>query len=133
MIGRYVGSALLRAMNPGRVRAFTGLGAGVLIAVSVSTAGVIAGYSLLAIGLMNSIMFPTIFSLASEGLGPRAADGSGVICVAIVGGAIIPPLTGHLADLTGSLSTALVLPAFCYLLIAAFGLYARRRSADVSI
>lgn len=133
LIGRFVGSALLRAINPGKVLAFNALGAIVLIAVSVSTTGVIAGYSLLAIGLMNSIMFPTIFSLASEGLGPRAADGSGVICVAIVGGAIIPPLTGHLADLTGSLSTALVLPAFCYLLIAAFGLYARRRSADVSI
>lgn len=126
LIGRFIGSALLRAINPGRVLAFNAIGAIILIAVSVSTTGGVAGYSLLAIGLMNSIMFPTIFSLASEGLGARAADGSGVICVAIVGGAIIPPLAGHLADLTGSLAMALALPALCYLLIAAFGLYARR-------
>jgi FHS family L-fucose permease-like MFS transporter len=77
---------------------------------------------------MNSIMFPTIFSLANEGLGRRAAEGSGLICVAIVGGAIIPPLTGRLADLA-SLRAAFALPALCYLLIAAFGLYARRPAA----
>ena len=74
---------------------------------------------------MNSIMFPTIFTLASEGLGPRAADGSGIINVAIVGGAIVPLLTGVLADLSGSLSVALVLPAVCYAIIATFGWYAR--------
>ena len=77
-------------------------------------------------GLFNSIMFPTIFTLASEGLGRRTAEGSGVICVAIVGGAVIPPLTGRLADLT-SLRGALGIPALCYLAIAAFGLYAARR------
>jgi len=70
-------------------------------------------------------MFPTIFSLASEGLGARVAEGSGVICVAIVGGAVVPPLTGYLADLMG-LRLSLLLPALCYLVIAAFGLYARR-------
>jgi FHS family L-fucose permease-like MFS transporter len=70
-------------------------------------------------------MFPTIFSLASEGLGRRAAEGSGVICVAIVGGAVIPPLTGRLADLT-NLRAALILPALCYLVILAFGIFARR-------
>ena len=75
---------------------------------------------------MNSIMFPTIFSLASEGLGQRAAEGSGVLCVAIVGGAVIPPLTGRIADLSGSLSVALALPALCYAIVAAFGFYARR-------
>ena len=57
-----------------------------------------SGWSLLSIGLCNSIMFPTIFSLASEGLGPRSASASGIIAVAIVGGAVIPPLTGHVAD-----------------------------------
>ena len=70
-------------------------------------------------------MFPTIFTLASDGLGNRAADGSGVLCVAIVGGAVIPPLTGGLADLTGSLELALILPALCYGVIAAFGWFAR--------
>ena len=85
-----------------------------------------AGYSLLAIGLMNSIMFPTIFSLASEGLGSRAADGSGIINIAIFGGAVVPLLTGMLADISGSLAIALLLPAACYAAIAYFGFFARR-------
>ncbi|HET6970677.1 MAG TPA: sugar MFS transporter [Phenylobacterium sp.] len=127
LIGRFIGSGVLRVVNPGGVLAFNALGAIALILVSANSAGPISGYSLLAIGLMNSIMFPTIFSLASEGLGPRAADGSGVICVAIVGGAIIPPLTGRLADLTESLRLSLGLPALCYIVIAAFGVYGLRR------
>lgn len=131
LLGRFIGSAVLRMLSPGKVLAFNAVGAITLILISANTAGVVSGYSLLAIGLMNSIMFPTIFSLACEGLGPRAADGSGVICVAIVGGAVIPPLTGHLADLSGSLSFALTLPALCYAIIASFGIYARRPAQDV--
>ena len=98
-----------------------------LIGVSANSVGLISGWSLLAIGLANSIMFPTIFTLANEGLGRRAAEGSGVICMAIVGGAIVPPLTGHLADLAG-LRIALLIPALCYVVIAIFGLLARRSS-----
>lgn len=132
LIGRFVGSAVLRMVDPGKVLAANALGALLLLALTTHSTGIVSGYSLLAIGLMNSIMFPTIFSLASEGLGHRAADGSGVICVAIVGGAIIPPLTGKIADLTGSLSLALILPALCYVTIALFGLYARRRGPAVT-
>ena len=126
LLGRFIGSAVLRMASPGKVLACNAAGAIILILVSANTVGAVSGYSLLAIGLMNSIMFPTIFSLACEGLGPRAADGSGVICIAIVGGAVIPPLTGHLADLTGSLALALALPALCYAIIGGFGIYARR-------
>jgi FHS family L-fucose permease-like MFS transporter len=126
LIGRFVGSAALRLANPGKLLAFNALGAVALILISANATGALAGYSLLAIGLMNSIMFPTIFSLASEGLGQRSAEGSGVICMAIVGGAIIPPLTGRLADVSGSLSAALALPALCYAIIAGFGIFARR-------
>ena len=93
------------------------------------TTGTISGYSLLAVGLMNSIMFPTIFSLACEKLGPRAADGSGIINVAIFGGAVIPLLTGVIADTTGNLSIAFIVPALCYAIIAIFGWYARRPAA----
>ena len=126
LIGRFIGSGVLRTVNPGKVLACNALGAIALILISANSAGDFAAWTLLAIGLMNSIMFPTIFSLASEGLGERAADGSGVICVAIVGGAVIPPLTGRLADVTGSLSLALALPAVCYALIGAYGLFARK-------
>jgi FHS family L-fucose permease-like MFS transporter len=72
-------------------------------------------------------MFPTIFALASERLGPRTADGSGIICMAIVGGAIVPLLNGWAADHVG-LKHALIVPAICYVGILLFGLYARHRA-----
>ena len=97
-----------------------------LLGISTHTTGSVAAYSLLAIGLMNSIMFPTIFTLACDGLGKRAADGSGIINVAIFGGAVVPLATGAIADMTGSLTTAWVLPALCYAVIVSFGFYARR-------
>jgi FHS family L-fucose permease-like MFS transporter len=129
MIGRFIGSALMRVVSPGKLLAIVAVGAISLILISTNTSGVFSGYSLLAIGLMNAIMFPTIFSLASEKLGSRAADGSGIINVAIFGGAVVPLATGAIADLTGSLATALLLPALCYAVIAAFGIYARRPAA----
>ncbi len=126
MVGRFIGSALMRVISPGKLLAMVAIGAIALIAISANTTGTVAAYSLLAIGLMNSIMFPTIFSLASEKLGSRAADGSGIINVAIFGGAVIPLATGALADMTGSLALAFALPALCYAIIAGFGYYARR-------
>lgn len=125
LVGRFIGSGLLRVINPGLLLATFASGAIVLIAISMSTTGTVSGYSLLAIGLMNSIMFPTIFTLACEKLGARAADGSGIINVAIAGGAVIPALYGALADAT-SLAAALMLPALCYAIIAGFGIFARR-------
>ncbi len=80
---------------------------------------------------MNSIMFPTIFTLACEGLGKRAADGSGIINVAIFGGAVVPLATGALADMTGSLTTAMLLPALGYAVIVAFGIFAVRPVAPL--
>ena len=126
MVGRFIGSAVLRVVSPGKVLAAVAIGAIALIAISTHSTGTLSGYSLLAIGLTNAIMFPTSFTLACEKLGPRAADGSGIINVAIFGGAVIPLLTGMTADATGSLALAFVLPAACYAVIAGFGWYARR-------
>jgi len=131
MIGRFIGSAVLRVVSPGKVLATVATGAIALILISTNTTGAVAGYSLLAVGLMNSIMFPTIFSLATEGLGGRMADGSGIINIAIFGGAVIPLATGALADTTGSLGHAMLLPALCYAIILAYGLYARRPAPEV--
>ena len=125
LIGRFIGSAVLRLVSPGKVLAGVATAAITLILVSANSSGLVAGWALLAIGLCNAVMFPTVFTLASEGLGRRAAEGSGLICVAIVGGAIIPPLTGSVADAT-TLQFALLVPALCYAAIAAYGLYARR-------
>ena len=125
LIGRFIGSALLRVVSPGLLLASVAAGAIALLVTSATSSGAVAGYSLLAVGLMNSIMFPTIFSLACEKLGPRAADGSGIINVAIAGGAVIPALYGALAD-ASSLAFALILPAACYAVIAGFGIFARK-------
>jgi len=126
MVGRFIGAYLLRLFAPGKVLAGAAAMVIVLLAISANTTGAVSGWSLLAIGLFNSIMFPTIFSLASEGLGQRAAEGSGVICMAIVGGAIVPLVTGNAADLWG-LKEALIVPAACYFGILGFGWFARRR------
>lgn len=126
MVGRFIGSAILRVISPGKVLTCAAIAAITLILFSTQTSGTASGYSLLAIGLANAIMFPTIFSLACEKLGPRAADGSGIINVAIFGGAVIPLLTGVIADATGSLASALAIPALCYVIIAGFGWFARQ-------
>ncbi len=129
MVGRFIGAFVLRVISPGKVLAGVAVAAIALILVSANTAGVTAAYALLAIGLFNSIMFPTIFTLASEGLGARTADGSGILCMSIFGGAIIPPFTGWLADQTHNLRASLAVPAICYLIILAYGVYARRSAA----
>ncbi|MBN9143058.1 MULTISPECIES: sugar MFS transporter [unclassified Novosphingobium] len=131
LVGRFAGSALLRVVSPGKVLTFNAIGAIALILISTNTHGSVAAYSLLLIGLMNSIMFPTIFSLACEGLGPKAADGSGIINIAIFGGAVVPLATGAIADGMGSLALSLALPAICYAVIAYFGWFARKPAEAV--
>ncbi len=126
MVGRFIGAFVLRTIAPGKVLAAAATTAIVLIAMSSDTTGQISAYSLLAIGLCNSIMFPTIFTLASDGLGKRAAEGSGIICMAIVGGAVVPIVTGKAADLW-NLKWALVVPAACYAGIVLFGWWAHRQ------
>jgi FHS family L-fucose permease-like MFS transporter len=125
MVGRFIGAYVLRVFSPGKVLACVAGGVIALLSISATSTGAISGWSLLAIGLCNSVMFPTIFSLACEGLGRRAAEGSGIICMAIVGGAVVPLITGHTADLVG-LKMALAVPAICYAGILGFGVFARR-------
>ena len=125
LVGRLAGIAILRRVAAYRLVAFYGSAAFLLVVVSMATVGGVAGWTMVAVGLCNSVMFPLIFSLASEGLGERTAEGSGLLCVAIVGGAVVPLLTGQLADTT-SLTTAMLVPALCYVGIVSFGVYARR-------
>ena len=120
MVGRFIGSWILSKFSPGIVLAAVCFGAAALATLSGASSGEFSGYALLAVGLMNSIMLPTIFSLGVEGLGNRTPQGSGLLCMGIVGGALIPLLFGVVADAT-SLATALVVPVVCYLLIAFYG------------
>jgi FHS family L-fucose permease-like MFS transporter len=125
MIGRFIGSVVLQQFKPGYVLACCALGACLLAMTSSFSNGEIAAFSLIAVGLCNSIMFPTIFSLASEQLGPETPNGSGLLCMAIVGGAIVPLITGAVAD-ASTLAMSLLVPAVCYVWIAAYGVLAAR-------
>ena len=117
MLGRFAGSGLMGWVSPSRLLAAAGLCAVVLIGVSISLSGVSALLSLLGVGFFNSIMFPTIFTLAIEDLGEGKPQGSGLLCTAIVGGAFIPPAVGALVD-GASFEVAFLLPAMCYAYIA---------------
>lgn len=130
MVGRFIGSLLLRLYRPNWVLAGVAAAVIALVTISANSMGLISGWSLLAVGLFNSIMFPTIFTLANEGLGRRAAEGSGVICMAIVGGAIVPLIAGKAADDFG-LKQALIVPAACYLGILLFAWFARKPVAPL--
>ncbi|MBL4905006.1 MAG: glucose/galactose MFS transporter, partial [Flavobacteriaceae bacterium] len=120
MIGRFAGAYLTKVMNPAFVLRIFALLAIVMIFVSMLTQGFVAMWSILAVGLFNSIMFPTIFTLAIEGLDDLKPQASGILCTMIVGGAIIPPLYGFLTDQFG-FKLALVLVIVCYSYINTFG------------
>ena len=119
MLGRFAGSGLMGWVSPFRLLTCAGLCAVALIGLSTLSSGVTALLYLLAVGFFNSIMFPTIFTLAIEDLGEGKPQGSGLLCTAIVGGAFIPPAVGALAD-GGSFEVAFLLPMICYLYIAWF-------------
>jgi len=126
MIGRFVGAFLTRVIKPGKVLAlFAGL-AVLMILISMSSSGLVAMWSILAVGLFNSIMFPTIFTLTLDGLGDLKPQASGLLCMAIVGGAIIPPLYGALADGVG-FKLAFILVIICYSYILYFGYKNQRK------
>jgi FHS family L-fucose permease-like MFS transporter len=126
LVGRFVGGFLHWYLKrPGALLTVFASGAIALCAISATSSGDVAAYSLIAVGFMNSIMFGTIFTLATEGLVEEAPQASGLLCTAIVGGAIIPWLTGFTAD-KASLAVALVVPMLCYAVIGAYGAVSRQ-------
>jgi FHS family L-fucose permease-like MFS transporter len=120
MVGRFIGAFVMQKIKPANVLAFNALAAVLLILTAIFSDGSLAMWSLLAVGLCNSVMFPTIFSLALNGLGIHTGQGSGILCAAIVGGAIVPLLQGVLADSLG-LQIAFLVPVICYLYIGFYG------------
>ncbi len=121
MVGRFLGSAVQRKIKPASVLAFNAFVAGALVITSMLTFGYVAMWVILAVGLFNSIMFPTIFTLAIDGLGKHTGQGSGILCTAIVGGAILPVIQGFFADNIG-IHHAFFIPVLCYIYIAYYGL-----------
>jgi len=121
MVGRFLGAGLLRRFKPGSLLGFCAIVAALLVVLSMAASGHVAMWTLLAVGLFNSIMFPTIFSLGVAELGPLTGNASGLLNMAIVGGAILPVLQGLIADRIG-IHHAFVLPVICYLYILYYGL-----------
>ena len=125
MVGRFIGFAVMRVISPGKVLAFNGSISIALILTAILSSGYVAMWSILAVGLCNSIMFPTIFSMALHKLGALTGQGSGFLCMAIVGGAIVPFLQGYVAD-SVNLQMSFFVPLACYLYIVFYGLKYRR-------
>ncbi len=121
MIGRFIGFVVMQKVSPGKALAFNAAAVIVLVLTAIFSHGDVAKYSIVAVGLFNSIMFPTIFSMALNKLGPLTGQGSGLLCMAIVGGALVPFAQGLLADHI-SLQMSFFVPAACYLFILYFGL-----------
>ncbi|MEI6669150.1 MAG: glucose/galactose MFS transporter, partial [Acidobacteriota bacterium] len=121
MVGRFVGAAVMRVIAPGKVLAFNAVVAAVLVLAAMVFTGHVAMWAILAVGLFNSVMFPTIFTLSVHGLGRHTGQGSGILCMAIVGGAIVPVVQGAFADAMG-IQAAFFLPVLCYAYIAFYGM-----------
>ena len=127
MIGRFVGSYLTKVIRPSVVLSYFATGAVLMIVISSQSLGIVSMISILAVGLFNSIMFPTIFSLSLEGLDDLKPQASGILCTMIVGGAIIPPLYGYMTDLFG-FKMALLLLIVCYGYIIWYGYQRSKKS-----
>lgn len=120
MVGRFAGSVIMRYINPGKVLTVHAAAVMVLVVTAMITTGHVSMWAILAVGLFNSIMFPTIFTLAIDGLGKHTGQASGILCMAIVGGAIVPVVQGFLADSIG-IQHAFILPVLCYAYVAFYG------------
>lgn len=126
MLGRFAGAALTRRFNPAMVLAANAVFANLLLMLTIISTGEMAMVAVLAVGFFNSIMFPTIFTLAIEGLGELTSRGSGLLCQAIVGGAILPVIQGFVADSVG-IQLSFIVPTLCYLYICWYAFFARQR------
>ena len=130
MVGRFIGSALQQKIAANKILGVAALIAALLVITSMLTFGHVAMWTIIAVGLFNSVMFPTIFTLAIEGLGPLTGDGSGLLVAAIIGGAIIPELQGLIADRIG-IHHAFFLPILCYVYIMYYGFIGSQKKQAV--
>jgi FHS family L-fucose permease-like MFS transporter len=131
LVGRLLGSWALTKIKSNKLLGAFGFIAALLVAVSMFSSGQVAIWSVVLCGFFNSIMFPNIFALAIKGLGPMTSKGSGLIMTAVVGGAVVPALIGALADKAG-IQNSFVIPIFCYLFIAYYGLWGSKPARTVT-
>jgi FHS family L-fucose permease-like MFS transporter len=129
MIGRFAGAVILRRFRAGHVLASCAVAAAALVTTSMLNGGHVAMWSILAVGLFNSVMFPTIFSLGEAELGHLTGSGSGLLNMAIVGGAVLPLLVGAMADHYG-IQRSFIIPVLCYLYILYYGLSGSKPNSE---
>jgi FHS family L-fucose permease-like MFS transporter len=129
MIGRFLGAAVLRRIKAAYLLALCAIAAATLVTASMLLGGRTAMWTMLAVGFFNSIMFPTIFALGVAELGPLTGSGSGILTMAIVGGAILPLVQGVIADHIG-LHHAFILPVLCYLYILFYALSGSKPNSE---
>jgi len=129
MVGRFIGSGLLQKVKTGKLLGMCAICTAGLVAISMLTTGHVAMWSIIFVGFFNSIMFPSIFTLGVAELGPLTGDGSGIMIMAIVGGAIIPLAQGWIADKIG-IHHAFFLPVICYLYILFFALSGSKPNSE---
>ncbi len=129
MVGRFIGSWLMRKLDAGKVLGGAAVIAALLVITTMLTTGFVAMWTVILVGLFNSVMFPTIFTLGIDGLGKLTGKGSGLMVAAIVGGAILPVAQGKLADQIG-IHHAFLLPVLCYIYVVYYGLRGSRHSAN---
>src|ERR1700691_3171661 len=129
MVGRFIGSGLLQKMDTGRLLGICAVCAAALVTISMLSTGRFAMWSIILVGFFNSIMFPSIFTLGVAELGPLTGDGSGIMIMAIVGGALIPLAQGAIADRIG-IHHAFFLPVICYLYILFFALSGSKPNSE---
>ncbi len=121
MLGRFVGTWLMKYIKDHKLLAIYALANIALILVAILGSGIITIYALIGVGFFMSIMFPTIFALGLTGLGPDTKAGSSLIIMAIVGGAILPPVLGYISDITGNIQWGYIVPLICFGVIYLFG------------
>lgn len=129
MVGRFIGSGLLQKIKTGKLLGVCTICAAALVATSMLASGHVAMWTIILVGFFNSIMFPSIFTLGVAELGPLTGDGSGLLIMAIVGGAIIPLTQGWIADKIG-IHHAFFLPVLCYLYILFFALSGSKPNSE---
>ena len=130
LVGRLLGAGIMTKVKAGKLLGIFGLTAAALIAISMFTSGQVAIATLVLCGFFNSVMFPNIFTLGIAGLGPMTSKGSGLIMTAVVGGAVIPPIIGALADKMG-IHYSFIVPIICYLYIAFYGMVGHKPSGPL--
>jgi FHS family L-fucose permease-like MFS transporter len=128
MVGRFAGSALMRAVPAETVLAWFSIGAFLVMTIVLLGSGPLAMWALISVGLFHSIMFPTIFTLGIRGLGPLTEEGSGLLIMAIAGGALVV-VQGWLADIYG-LQASFALTAVCELYVLFYALWGCRAPAE---